>query len=93
MGALRTRLRDTGFFPDGSGPDVVGPQLKRWGADAVGVNCATGPAGVYEMATAMLDCGLPVVAIPNAGMPQQVEGRLIDQTDADGVVGAGAFLQ
>ena len=44
-------------------------------ADAIGVNCATGPAGVFEMVTRMQGPGLPLVAIPNAGMPQQIEGR------------------
>jgi homocysteine S-methyltransferase len=43
--------------------------------DALGVNCATGPAGVYEMLVRMKGPGLPLVAIPNAGMPQKIEGR------------------
>jgi homocysteine S-methyltransferase len=49
--------------------------LVDWGADALGVNCADGPAGVYEMATRMLEAGVPVVAQPNAGLPRRVEGR------------------
>jgi homocysteine S-methyltransferase len=50
--------------------------LAQWGADVIGVNCADGPAGVYEMIKRMLRPGLPVVAKPNAGLPQRVDGRL-----------------
>jgi homocysteine S-methyltransferase len=64
-----------GTMADGTGPEDVARMLLDWGADAVGVNCADGPAGVYEMVTRMLDVGLPVVAQPNAGLPRRVEGR------------------
>jgi len=50
-------------------------RLAELGADAIGVNCADGPAGVYEMATRMLEVGLPVVAQPNAGLPRRLDGR------------------
>ncbi len=65
-----------GTTADGRAPEQVAALLASWQADAVGVNCATGPAGVYEMVTRMKEAGLPLVAIPNAGMPQQVDGRL-----------------
>jgi methionine synthase / methylenetetrahydrofolate reductase(NADPH) len=65
-----------GTTADGQSPEDVSRLLVDLGADAIGVNCADGPAGVYEMATRMLDAGLPVVAIPNAGLPRRVEGRL-----------------
>jgi methionine synthase / methylenetetrahydrofolate reductase(NADPH) len=65
-----------GTTADGRSPEQVALLLADWRADAVGVNCATGPAGVYEMLTRMKEPGLPLVAIPNAGMPQQVDGRL-----------------
>lgn len=64
-----------GTMADGTGPEEAAQKLARWGADAIGVNCADGPAGVYEMATRMLDAGLPVVAEPNAGLPHRIEGR------------------
>lgn len=67
---------EAGTTADGSGPEAIARRLAELGADAIGVNCADGPAGVYEMVTRMLEPGLPTVAIPNAGMPQQVEGRL-----------------
>ncbi|HKU40654.1 MAG TPA: bifunctional homocysteine S-methyltransferase/methylenetetrahydrofolate reductase, partial [Polyangiales bacterium] len=65
-----------GTMADGSGPELMAEKLASWGADAIGVNCADGPAGVYEMATRMLQPGLPVIAKPNAGLPQRVDGRL-----------------
>jgi homocysteine S-methyltransferase len=64
-----------GTMADGTGPEAMAAQLVSWGADAIGVNCADGPAGVYEMASRMLGVGVPVVAQPNAGLPQRVEGR------------------
>lgn len=64
-----------GTMADGMGPEAVARCLKEWGADAIGVNCADGPAGVYEMATKMFDAGLPIVAKPNAGLPHRVDGR------------------
>ena len=65
-----------GTMADGAGPEQMAQLLSQWGADAIGVNCADGPAGVYEMVTRMLEPGLPVVAKPNAGLPQRVDGRL-----------------
>ncbi len=64
-----------GTMADGTGPEEMAKRLLDLGADAIGVNCADGPAGVYEMAARMLDAGLPVVAQPNAGLPRRVEGR------------------
>ena len=65
-----------GCMSDGTGPAEVGRKMVDWGADAIGVNCSDGPAGVYETSTHMLDLGVPVVAVPNAGLPHRVEGRL-----------------
>lgn len=64
-----------GTMSDGTGPEDMARMLAEWGADSVGVNCADGPAGVYEMVTRMLGPGKPVVAQPNAGLPHRVEGR------------------
>jgi len=64
-----------GTMADGTGPERMAELLRDWGADAVGVNCADGPAGVYEMATRMRGVGLPVTAQPNAGLPRRIEGR------------------
>ncbi len=67
---------EAGTTADGQHPEQVAQLLASFDVAAIGVNCATGPAGVYEMITRMQGPRLPLVAIPNAGMPQQVEGRL-----------------
>jgi methionine synthase I (cobalamin-dependent) len=64
-----------GTMADGTGPEDLGRMLVGEGADAIGVNCADGPAGVYEMVTRMLEAGKPVVAQPNAGLPRRIDGR------------------
>ncbi|MFN9812093.1 MAG: bifunctional homocysteine S-methyltransferase/methylenetetrahydrofolate reductase [Deltaproteobacteria bacterium] len=64
-----------GTMADGLAPAEVAKRLVEWGADAIGVNCADGPAGVYETSTQMLEAGLPVIAQPNAGLPHRVDGR------------------
>lgn len=64
-----------GTMADGTGPEQMAEQLAHRGASALGVNCADGPAGVYEMVTRMFGVGLPIVAQPNAGLPHRIEGR------------------
>jgi methionine synthase I (cobalamin-dependent)/5,10-methylenetetrahydrofolate reductase len=63
---------------DGTPADVAAARLASAGADAIGVNCSTGPATVLtaiERMRAVSD--LPMVAMPNAGMPRNVDGRNI----------------
>jgi methionine synthase / methylenetetrahydrofolate reductase(NADPH) len=63
---------------DGSSPETAAARLTEWGADAIGCNCSVGPATVLtaiERMAAVTE--LPLVAMPNAGMPRAVEGRNI----------------
>ena len=63
---------------DCSSPAQAAELLTEWGADAVGVNCSTGPATVLTAIEAMRAVTtLPIAAMPNAGMPRAVEGRNI----------------
>ena len=63
---------------DGSSPAQAAALLTEWGADAVGVNCSTGPATVLTALEAMRPAtALPLAAMPNAGLPRAVEGRNI----------------
>ena len=66
---------ESGTTADGKRPEQVAEFFAGLGVQAIGVNCATGPAGVYEMVTRMASPGLPLVANPNAGLPRQIEGR------------------
>ncbi len=69
---------DEGECLDGSSAAQAAALLTEWGADAVGVNCSTGPATVLTAIEEMRAAtNLPLGAMPNAGMPRAVEGRNI----------------
>ncbi len=45
--------------------------LENLGADAVGVNCSTGPAKMVDIVKDMAKvCSIPIIAKPNAGLPE-----------------------
>ncbi len=64
---------------DGTEPEQAARRLAGWGADALGVNCSTGPAAVLSAIECMAAAGtgLPLFAMPNAGIPRAVDGRNI----------------
>jgi methionine synthase I (cobalamin-dependent)/5,10-methylenetetrahydrofolate reductase len=63
---------------DGATPEVAAAKLAAWGADAIGVNCSTGPVTVLTAVECMAAASsLPLVVMPNAGMPRAVDGRNI----------------
>jgi homocysteine S-methyltransferase len=63
---------------DGASPAHAAAVLTDAGADAIGVNCSTGPATVLTAIEAMRTATpLPLAAMPNAGLPRAVEGRNI----------------
>ena len=69
---------------DGSSPEVAAERMTAIGADAVGCNCSTGPATVLSAVERMRAVTtLPIVAMPNAGMPRNVEGRNIYMTSPE----------
>ncbi len=69
---------DEGNCLDGSSPEQAAALLTEWGAHALGVNCSTGPSTVLTALEAMRAATtLPIAAMPNAGMPREVEGRNI----------------
>jgi homocysteine S-methyltransferase len=69
---------DEGECLDGSSAAQAAAWLTEWGADAVGVNCSTGPATVLTAIEEMRAAtNLPLCAMPNAGMPRAVDGRNI----------------
>jgi methionine synthase / methylenetetrahydrofolate reductase(NADPH) len=54
------------------------------GVDGVGINCSTGPAHAYEAAEQILSMTRkPLVVMPNAGMPREVEGRTLYLTSPE----------
>jgi homocysteine S-methyltransferase len=70
-----------GTMADGTSPEAMADKLAAWGADVIGVNCGDGPTGVFDVVVKMIErmrgTGLPIAAMPNAGIPRRVEGRLI----------------
>ncbi|MGB8028756.1 MAG: bifunctional homocysteine S-methyltransferase/methylenetetrahydrofolate reductase [Terracidiphilus sp.] len=69
---------DEGECLDGSSAAQAAAWLTEWGADAVGVNCSTGPATVLTAIEEMRAAtNLPLGAMPNAGVPRAVDGRNI----------------
>jgi methionine synthase I (cobalamin-dependent)/5,10-methylenetetrahydrofolate reductase len=80
--ALRTIVMVTvdedGNCLDGASAETAAARLTEWGADAVGCNCSVGPATVLTVIERMRAATyLPLAAMPNAGMPREVEGRNI----------------
>lgn len=62
----------------GLDPAEAAGTIASWGADVVGVNCSDGPQGVFEAIKKMAPAtDRPLSAMPNAGLPQMVQGRLI----------------
>ena len=51
-------------------------QVASWQVDAVGVNCGAGPRTLLELVESVAPrIDKPLVAMPNAGHPQEVDGR------------------
>ena len=60
----------------GTTPEDSTRKLEEWGADVVGVNCSVGPAPMLECVERMARVtALPLSAMPNAGLPREVDGR------------------
>jgi methionine synthase I (cobalamin-dependent)/5,10-methylenetetrahydrofolate reductase len=63
---------------DGASAEAAAARLTKLGADAVGCNCSAGPATVLSVIERMRKVTqVPLAAMPNAGMPREVEGRNI----------------
>ncbi|MFO0586036.1 MAG: bifunctional homocysteine S-methyltransferase/methylenetetrahydrofolate reductase [Polyangiaceae bacterium] len=62
---------------DGSPPEKVAEILRSFGVDMLGVNCGDGPQLSLAMAERMRGAGLPLCVQPNAGLPRNVDGRLL----------------
>lgn len=59
-------------------PEEAVLRMIEAGADVVGVNCSDGPQGVYETIKRMAAVSTkPLSAMPNAGMPKMVQGRML----------------
>lgn len=62
---------------DGSSVLSIGEELVARGVDVIGVNCSTGPQQVLTAVESLVSLGVPVSAMPNAGLPRRVDERFI----------------
>lgn len=60
----------------GTDPKTAVIVLQSMGADAIGINCSTGPDKMAELVREMKEYAyVPIMAKPNAGIPQLVDGH------------------
>lgn len=72
-----------------TGPDCLDNSLEMEGADAIGVNCSTGPDQLESVIRTLKNtCTLPIIAKPNAGMP-----KISDSGEAVYSMESGEFAQ
>jgi methionine synthase I (cobalamin-dependent)/5,10-methylenetetrahydrofolate reductase len=66
---------------DGTSAEDAARMMEQWGADAIGCNCSSGPQTVLTVIERMRSVtALPLAAMPNAGIPREVDGRHIYMT-------------
>jgi methionine synthase / methylenetetrahydrofolate reductase(NADPH) len=70
-------LDEHGLMADGTSALEIARMAKEWGAQIVGVNCSDGPMGVMTAVEQMSPAGLPLYAVPNAGLPRRVDDRMV----------------
>ena len=59
----------------GTAPETAAVVLQAMGADAVGINCSTGPDRMLPAVKKMAEyLSVPIVVKPNAGLPSLVDG-------------------
>ncbi len=69
---------EDGQTPSGSSLEDLAARLEEWGADVIGLNCSVGPAAMLASLERLAKVTrLPLSAMPNAGMPREVDGRNI----------------
>lgn len=62
----------------GTDPETAVVVLQSLGADAIGVNCSTGPEEMIPLVETMVEyANVPIFAKPNAGMPELIDGKTV----------------
>jgi methionine synthase I (cobalamin-dependent)/5,10-methylenetetrahydrofolate reductase len=71
-------IDEDGNCLDGATPEDFAPKIEDWGVDVLGCNCSVGPVAMLEGIERVRRLTTrPMSAMPNAGMPRNVEGRNI----------------
>lgn len=77
----------------GTDPATAVIVLQSLGADAVGLNCSTGPEAMLAPVAQMAEYAtVPLLAKPNAGMPELVDGATIYRTTPEEFAAVGVKL-
>ncbi|MDD6306950.1 MAG: homocysteine S-methyltransferase family protein [Clostridiales bacterium] len=77
----------------GTDPATAVVVLQSLGADAVGMNCSTGPDAMLSPVAEMAEYAtIPLLAKPNAGMPELVDGRTVFNVGPEEFAEAGRKL-
>lgn len=77
-------IGDDGNSLFGTPPEKLAVKMKQFGAGIVGINCSVGPKIMLEAAEKMIAAvDIPVSVMPNAGIPQNVDGRNIYLASAE----------
>ncbi|WP_281245494.1 bifunctional homocysteine S-methyltransferase/methylenetetrahydrofolate reductase [Granulicella pectinivorans] len=79
---------DKGNSLDGTSAEEATRLMQLWGADAIGCNCSDGPQTVLDVIQRMRAVTkLPLAAMPNAGIPREVDGRHMYMTTPEYMAG------
>jgi homocysteine S-methyltransferase len=76
-------FNEEGETQGGESPEVVVERLIAAGADVIGANCSVGPKPMLDVLARMTRPDVLLAAMPNAGLPQSVEGRLLYMASAE----------
>src|ERR1051325_4013467 len=75
---VQMTIVEDGNSPEGTPPEVFTKKLEEWGADVIGLNCSVGPQTMLDAAERIAEVtGKKLSVQPNAGKPQNIEGRNI----------------
>jgi homocysteine S-methyltransferase len=76
-------FNEDGETQGGETPEAVVVRLAAAGADVIGANCSVGPKPMLDVIARMSRPDVVLAAMPNAGLPQSVEGRLLYMASAE----------
>lgn len=77
----------------GTDPVTAVVVMQSLGADAVGMNCSTGPEAMLEPITKMAEyAAIPLLAKPNAGMPELIDGQTVFNVEPEEFAEVGKKL-
>ena len=77
----------------GTDPVTAVVVMQSLGADAVGMNCSTGPEAMLEPIAKMAEyAAIPLLAKPNAGMPEMIDGQTVFNVEPEEFAEVGKKL-